>query len=92
MFPVNCPVVQFFMKIIYCSLTAMTTCWISACLTPHTLWKTWRLSSYTRLSLYKAACVVLLGISIIPGCTGLTYIMVDSVAYLVLVIKSTRCL
>ena len=80
MFPVNCPVVQFFVDTMY----------LSACSTPPNSWKTQIFSSYNRFCSYEATRVVLLGISRIKGFTGRTYGTGDSVAYFELVIKSPR--
>ena len=55
------------METMYCFLTAVTTCWISACSTPCNYWKTRKFLSYTILSLYKVTHVALLGICIIQG-------------------------
>ena len=78
MFPVNCPVVQLFMEIMYFSSMAVTTCCMSACSTPRTSWKTQRFSSYTLFSLYEVTRVLLLVICRIPGFIGRTYAIGDS--------------
>ena len=91
MFPVNVQLVKLFMETMYLLLTAVETFWISACSNQRTLWKTWRLLSFTHLSFYEVTRVVLLGISRIPGYMVRTYRAGNSVAYFVLVIKIPRC-
>ena len=92
MLPVNWPVKRFFIDTMYFLSIAVIVYLILACSTPLNPWKYRILLSYICLILLDATCVALLGIIRILGCTGRTHGTFDSVAYLVFVMKITRCL